>query len=288
MARSTRDTRGALLLAFGAALCLGALAPGEARAGGYGDRLVAEGHEHMKAGNFFRASESYRCAVLEEPADGMKKLWFGHSLYSLGNYAYAAYSFRRGVRYLGYPDDLRVELLPLFGTRASYDRALRDVRRYAAYYPSDPHALTVIAYVSFFGGDRPESEAATRKLLSIDGKDPFAAYLMRRIEMEAGGAIAGAPAAPATPPAPQPAARPEAPAGPLVAARPPAPARPPPVAAPTPREAPRPAPPPAIGRGSSGPLAAEPPARAVPPEGIRSDPVTPLSEDEVGAPAIAR
>src|SRR5687768_5717159 len=33
-------------------------APEAAVAGGYGDRLVTEGHEFFKTGNFFRASES--------------------------------------------------------------------------------------------------------------------------------------------------------------------------------------------------------------------------------------
>src|SRR4051794_8835993 len=88
------------LLAIAAlAAAFAAFAP-PVRAGTYGERLVAEGNEFFHAGNFFRASESFRCAVLEEPADGQKKLAFGHSLFALGNYAYAAYSFRRGVRYL--------------------------------------------------------------------------------------------------------------------------------------------------------------------------------------------
>lgn len=174
------------------AFCFAALAPA-ASAGTYGDRLVGEGDEFFRAGNFFRASESYRCAVLEEPADGEKKLSFGHSLFALGNYAYAAYSFRRGVRYLGYPDDLKVEVVGLFPSRLSFDRSIRDVRRYASYYPSDPHALTVIAYVSYFASERGEAEAACRRLLGLDPRDGFAQYLLRRIEGEGGSGMVPAP-----------------------------------------------------------------------------------------------
>ena len=53
---------------------------------------------------------------------------------------------------------------------------MRDVRRYAGYYPSDPHALTVIAYASYFSGDRSESASACRRLLDLDPHDAFAAY----------------------------------------------------------------------------------------------------------------
>ncbi len=185
MSVHSRNLRG-LLAAFAALAFAFAAAPDEAAAGTYGDRLVAEGDGFFRAGNFFRASESYRCAVLEEPADGMKKLQFGHSLFALGNYAYAAYSFRRGVRYLGYPDDLRIELTTIFPNRTSYERSVRDVRRFSSYYPADPHALTVIAYITYFGGDRIESETTCRKLLALDSRDAFAAYLMRRLELEAG------------------------------------------------------------------------------------------------------
>jgi len=256
-------------LALAGLLC--ATAPESARAGGYGDRLVAEGNEHMKAGNYFRASESYRCAVLEEPADGLKKLHFGQALYALGNYAYADYSFRRGLLYLGYPDDLRMEVVTAFGSRLAFDRALRDLRRYAAYYPSEPHALAVVAYVGYFGGDRPEAEAAAKRLLSLDARDAFAAYILRRLELEGGaGAVVAAappkPAAPAPAPVPEPKPQPRPKPAPVVAAAPP----------PAPRPAPQPAAPPA-------------PEASIPlPEGIRSDPVAILSEDEVAAPALAR
>jgi tetratricopeptide (TPR) repeat protein len=256
-----------------------ALAGPAARAETYGDRLVAQGNEFFRVGNYFRASESYRCAVLEEPADGAKKIAFGNALFALGNYAYAAYSYRRGIQYLGYPDDLRVAIAALFPSRSAFDRAMRDVRRYAQYYPSDPHALTTIAFASYFAGDAPSAEEACRRLISLDGRDSFAAYILRRIERERGGMTLTASRPTAAEPVPATLAT-----GAPAAREVPPPSRPAPaVAAPAPEPAPKPRPKPP-----------EPPADPLfglpTPEqgGERAGPATTLSREGESKPAIAR
>lgn len=248
-----------------AALALSAAAPGRALAESYGDRLITQGNEYFHVGNYFRASESYRCAVLEEPSDGQKKLAFGHSLFALGNYAYAAYSFRRGVQYLGYPDELQIEVASLFPSRNAFDRALRDVRRYAQYYPGDPHALTTIAYASYFAGDTAEAEDACRRLLRLDQRDTFAAYLLRRIERERGG-----PALTSTRPGPK------VPV-PATLDTPPAPQKPA-APRPTPATAARPAP----------PKPAPKPAPQAADDGERMGPRSTLSKEGEPKPAISR
>jgi tetratricopeptide (TPR) repeat protein len=266
-------------LLFAAALAVAALAPGRARAETYGDRLVAQGNDYFRVGNYFRASESYRCAVLEEPADGQKKLAFGHSLFALGNYAYAAYSFRRGVQYMGYPDDLHVDLAPLFPSRSAFDRAMRDVRRYAQYYPGDPHALTTIAYASYFAGDAAEAEQACRRLLQVDARDPFAAYILRRIERERGGASLTSTRPAEPPPVPATLERTEPPKPP-----PPPPPPPPPAARPAP---PRPAPPVvrATPKPDAGSAVGLPPAAEA---GERMGPRSTLSQEGDPRPALAK
>jgi tetratricopeptide (TPR) repeat protein len=219
-----------LLIATATALALAALAPG-ARADSYGDRLIAQGNELFKTGNYVRATEVYKAAVLEEPSDGAKKLVFGTSLFALGHYAYAAWNFRRGVEYLGYTDDLQMDLATLFPTHAACDRAVRDVRRYVQYWPNDPHALATLAYAAYFTGDPATSADACRRLLQADGRDAFAAYILRRIERD--GAPAPVHIEISIAPAPRP-----------VSQQPPPAPKPPPIAqAPTPPPAPAPKPP---------------------------------------------
>jgi tetratricopeptide (TPR) repeat protein len=220
--------RASFLLA-GALVALAAQAPA-ARAGSIGERYLAEGNDFFRRGNYFLASESFRCAVLDDPTDGWRKIQLASSLFALGHYAYASVSIRRGVKALGFPDDLEVEIAPLFPSAAAFDRSLSQARRYLQYYPTDPHALTVVAWVSYFAGDRDEAERMCRRLLALDGRDPFAAYVVRRIEMQRGGGrppatIAPSPApprpkvappalaaSPAVPPAAEPTKPKEAPA----------------------------------------------------------------------------
>lgn len=266
---------------FAAALCaLLAAGPGRALAGtAAADRLVAEGYDFFRKGNYFRASESFRCAVFEDMADGRKKLAFGHSLFALGNYAYAAYSIRRGVRFLGFPDDLAVDIVAQFPSRSAFDRALRDARRYLQFYPGDPHALTVIAYASYFSGDAAEAESSCKRLLAVDGRDALAAYLLRRIEMEHGGGttltakMAKRAAAPAPPP-PQ--------AQPLLA---PAPAPAPKILEPV-----RPKAPAAVAKKADEPKKAEEEAKEPPDPGERLGTRHSISKDgDAGPrPAIAK
>jgi len=202
------------------------------------DRLIAEGHDHMRLGNYFRASEVYRCAVMEaerdgvHAEDGLKRLCFGHALFGLGQYAYSAFQLRRGVRYVGFPDDLEVDIVRFFPSMSAFERQLADARRYAGYFPADPHALTVIAYATYFAGDLASAEDAARRLRAKDERDAFAAYILRRVDLDRKGGgrpaprdLAAAPKPPAKPaptptPAPPPVATSQAPPAPPRAAPP--------------------------------------------------------------------
>ena len=73
----------------------------------YAEKLRAMGDRYFKAGDYPTAIESYRCAVLEQPTNGHNKLAMGHALFARGNYSYAAYALRRGIRSFDTPDDLK-------------------------------------------------------------------------------------------------------------------------------------------------------------------------------------
>ncbi len=73
------------------------LLPGSAFAQSKAEKLKNKGDYLFKTGYFFRASESYRLALLEQPSSPTKKLAFGHALFAIGNYSYASYALRRGV-----------------------------------------------------------------------------------------------------------------------------------------------------------------------------------------------
>ncbi|MHC4389735.1 MAG: hypothetical protein ACYS22_00285 [Planctomycetota bacterium] len=121
--------------------------------GARADRLDAAGDRLMRQGRYFQASDSYSAAVAIDPRDGLRHLAFGHALLAQGHYAYASFRLRRGVRYLGYPKDLNLDFAALFPDARALQRIQRDVRRYLGYYPGEHHALTVQAYLGFYGDD---------------------------------------------------------------------------------------------------------------------------------------
>lgn len=162
------------------------------------DRRVALGDRLFRDGEYERASEYYRTAILDAPNDGLLKLIHAHARFAIGDYAYASYEIRRGLRFLGHPDDLDLDLVHLFPTENAFRRALQTLERYLRHYPDDPVGLTTMAYVAFFSGDSTRAEAAARSLLARDAEDSFASYILRRCR------LAAPPPAPPPPPPPPP------------------------------------------------------------------------------------
>ncbi len=146
-------------------------------------KLIERGDRAMHEGDFVAASEHYREAVLDDPKNGTYRLRFGTALFAIGRYSYASFSFRRAVAALGYADDLWVPITARFGDRAAYERARRDLEVYLRYYPTDPHGLSVRAFVAFMDGDLETARRDCRLLLSDRDEDTFAAYLLRRVEL---------------------------------------------------------------------------------------------------------
>ncbi len=181
-----------MALAFAAVLvftCVFVVTPkADAQVGGgrqQSDVLVYQGDALLLAGSYFEASERYSAAVLKDPASGPKKLAFGHSLFALGHYAYAAFNFRRGLRYMEYPLRAAVALDAVFPSRRALRRHKRDVRLYLQRFPGDHHALTVLAYTSLFGGDTAGAAPAALELLEQNPRDPFAKYVLAQLRREA-------------------------------------------------------------------------------------------------------
>jgi len=213
-ARTTLATALALLLVAGGALAPLAWADGHSQAeADKATRLARQGDRLLKAGQFFPASERYSAAVLANPSCGWNKIAFGHALFALGRYAYASFNFRRGVRYMEYPTDLAFDIDAAFPSRQALDQALAELHRYLGYYPGDYHALTALAHVSFFRHDRSTTRNACLQLLKQNPRDPFALYLLRRMQSGRGervvakatvaeAAVAEAAAAKAAPPKP--------------------------------------------------------------------------------------
>lgn len=146
----------------------------------------ARGDYYFKAGYYLKASEHYRLALLEDPADPRKKLAFGHALFAIGNYSYASYALRRGVSELDDPD-FATDVEALFPSENAFEQALRDLKRYVTYSPRDPAGLTVLGYVLFTKGDEEERcRDMFVYLQRLDQTDPFAEYFLEQLEARSG------------------------------------------------------------------------------------------------------
>ncbi|GIW70627.1 MAG: hypothetical protein KatS3mg102_0169 [Planctomycetota bacterium] len=185
MRRRTDGLRAAGALAVLSLLLTGAVAL-PARAAeerGRCARLLAQGDELFRLGDYFGASEAYKGAVFAAPRDGHSRLRFALALFALGRYDYAAYSLRRGLELLGYPDGLWVEVRSAFPAPAAFERARHDLEVYLRHYPGEPHALAVLAFVDFMDGQPQQAARACRALLEANPRDALAAYLQRRLEL---------------------------------------------------------------------------------------------------------
>lgn len=146
------------------------------------DELVERGDYLFKSGYYFRASDNYRLALVEDPTNPWRKLAFGHSLFAIGKYGYASYALRRGVAELDPKHTFQPEIAALFPSRRRFQQALRDLKRYVTYSPRDAAGLTVLGYVLYsIPGEERRCRDMFRYLLRLDPNDAFASALLKQL-----------------------------------------------------------------------------------------------------------
>jgi len=150
------------------------------------DELHERGDYLFKSGYYFRASDNYRLALVEDPTNAWRKLAFGHSLFAIGKYGYASYALRRGVAELDPKATFAPEIAPLFPSRRRFQQALRDLKRYVTYSPRDAAGLSVLGYVLYsIPGEERRSRDMFRYLLRLDPNDAFASTLIAQLDRRA-------------------------------------------------------------------------------------------------------
>lgn len=150
------------------------------------DELHERGDYLFKSGYYFRASDNYRLALVEDPTNPWRKLAFGHSLFAIGKYGYASYALRRGVAELDPKLTFAPEIAPLFPSRRRFQQALRDLKRYVTYSPRDAAGLTVLGYVLYsIRGEERRSRDMFRYLLRLDPNDAFATSMIAQLDRRA-------------------------------------------------------------------------------------------------------
>ncbi|MBL4847270.1 MAG: hypothetical protein JKY65_17260 [Planctomycetes bacterium] len=150
------------------------------------DEFVERGDYLFKSGYYFRASDSYRLALIEDPTSPWKKLAFGHSLFAVGQYGYASYALRRGVGELDPKVSFKPEIAPLFPSRRRFQQALRDLKRYVTYSPRDAAGLTVLGYVLYsVRGEERRCRDMLSYLVRLNPNDAFAKQLMKQLDRRA-------------------------------------------------------------------------------------------------------
>lgn len=156
------------------------------------DELHERGDYLFKSGYYFRASDNYRLALVEDPTNPWRKLAFGHSLFAIGKYGYASYALRRGVAELDPKLTFAPEIAPLFPSRRRFQQALRDLKRYVTYSPRDAAGLTVLGYVLYsIRGEERRSRDMFRYLLRLDPNDAFATTMIAQLDRRAKTAARG-------------------------------------------------------------------------------------------------
>jgi Tfp pilus assembly protein PilF len=158
------------------------------KAKAYKDDNVARGDYYFKTGYYLKASRSYRQAVLDDMENPWKKLAFGHSLLAIGNYTYSSYALRRALSQLDATKPFDPDAQSLFPSKAAFNRALMDLKRYVTYSPRDPSGLTVLGYVFYARGEDARAREIFGYLqrLPENEKDAFAEFLLKQLDRREG------------------------------------------------------------------------------------------------------
>lgn len=146
--------------------------------------LIVTGWTQFLAGTYPDAVESFRQAVLADPADVQAKIGFAQALFAIGNYGDAAFLIRRTIELL--PD------WPVIGDdpRGRYadplDHAEQMValRAFLDRVPGEPAATLVLAVQSYFTGDLTAAREAFTALALLDTEDLVAQRFLVRLGPE--------------------------------------------------------------------------------------------------------
>ncbi|RMG09199.1 MAG: hypothetical protein D6731_20225 [Planctomycetota bacterium] len=168
-------------------ICCGLLLGAPARAQeAVRDEHLERGDTLFKMGDYVKASEHYRLALLDDPSSPWKKLAFGHALFAISNYSYASYALRRGVAELDPSKPFMPEVAALFPSRRAFTEALRNLKRYVTYSPRDPAGLTVLGYVLYtVPGEERRCRDMFLYLKRLDPGDPFADFFLAQLRRRA-------------------------------------------------------------------------------------------------------
>jgi hypothetical protein len=156
--------------------------------------LLADGWEQFRTGAYPEAIESFRQAVLADPADPQAKIAFAQSLFAIGNYPDAAFLMRRTVELL--PDwpvtgeDPRAR----YADPADHAEQMVALRAFLERVPGDPAATLVLAVQSYFTGDLRAAREAFEALAALDTEDLVAKRFLERLGPAPRARSAAAPA----------------------------------------------------------------------------------------------
>lgn len=140
--------------------------------------LLTQGWQEFGAGEYLAAVETLRQAVLAAPDDPFAKIAFGQALFALGNYADAAFVFRRAAELL--PDWPAVGEDPRsrYGDALDHAEQMVALRTFLELVPGDPAATLTLAVQSFFTGDLSVARDAFSLLEELDPTDAVAARFL--------------------------------------------------------------------------------------------------------------
>jgi hypothetical protein len=112
----------------------------------------AFGFMHFKNRNYDEAAESFYNASLEDPDSRLVKVFLGLSLYSIGEYRYAAEYLRHGLE--SWPEfaSLGLDLQGFYGSEEDREAHLKLLRSEVELRPLDEDPLLVLAFVEFGSG----------------------------------------------------------------------------------------------------------------------------------------
>lgn len=130
------------------------------------------GDDHFRRGEFDRAAEEYKLAVLEDPDSGVARYALADALFALGDYHFAAYSLRKAIE--RQPDWLGRKFLKreFYEDPSLFDAHMTAVRAWLEMHPFDEAALFVLAYNLFRDDQAGEAEKVLARLQDIREDDP--------------------------------------------------------------------------------------------------------------------
>jgi tetratricopeptide (TPR) repeat protein len=126
----------------------------------------------FKSGGYSQATESFYNASLEDPDSRIAKLFVAVSLFSVGEYRFAAEYLRLGLDEWESFSRYRWDLRNLYGNGDDFRSHLALLEEEVALHPSNLDALLVLGFVSFSTGETGKAALALDALRS-QSSDPI-------------------------------------------------------------------------------------------------------------------